>query len=193
MYLYFNCIVIPKLITAGELRFSKSLLVLGILCVPPLTHSLLLSTMLHAPRSWPGRTASSRLLCPPAFSWIEQMHCRRLESERKKGSMYLFLLLPTWFGSVCIPFAMASALDRWLLPGLQILPGSSTALFLAPSGLRVVTGLPVVASPSSVCSLSSAVSQYIKPSSIPPFEWALGLLPESHISNTLFSHTYYFI
>lgn len=84
------------------------------LCVPFLIDSALFHPA-PALRNWPGRTALSRLICPLDFGWVWQMQCRRLESERRKRSRYLFLLLSAWLGSVCIPLQMASALVRWLL------------------------------------------------------------------------------
>lgn len=91
-----------------------SLLGLVIVCMPLLTHCLLFSILLQAPRSWPGKTAISRLICTPVFSWVWQMQCSGLESERRKRSAYLFLLLPAWVGSVRIALPVASAIIRWL-------------------------------------------------------------------------------
>lgn len=81
------------------------------------------------------------------------------------------MLLPAWFGTVCIPVLDGlSFCQQASLPGFQLLPGSRSAPSLVSSVLEmVVIRLPATASISSVGSLPSAISQsYIKPFSVLP-------------------------
>lgn len=163
--LHFSHIIIPKLTTAREPRLCTSLLVLDILRGPPWTQSLLFSIL--PPRSW-----LSRRTCLLAFCWI--WHAMQEIEEWGGKSQGVHPCFPRLVWQCLCPFTGDPSCPQLAsLPGFQLLPGSRRA----PSP-GVLTGPSAAAPTPSVGSLSFALSSYIEPSSIFPFEWAIVFQPE---------------
>lgn len=108
--------------------------------------------------------ALSRLICPLT---LELGLTNAVQDIREREEVvYLFLLHRVWFGSISIPLPVAPAVVRWL-------PSQGYSSYIAPSlaPLGYSSLHPKdAASASFVGSLSSAISLYIKPFSVPPFK-----------------------
>lgn len=173
---------------AGELRFRMSLLGARCCVYASSDTCLLFSILLPTPRSRSEKIPLSRLICPLSLSWVWQMQCRRLESERRKRSGDLFLGLLACVMQ-CL-YSFTCSLSNWQvasLPGLQLLEGYSPVQL--PLSFRSGSS-----NRTSCCCLDilcwflilcdQSLHQILFNSPL----WTIGFLPEIRNSHAFFSH-----